>query len=126
MRGALLSYWSPDVDAERLDLLSQEVASKSGFLLQLRVGVEGHPGDEIFSVVVCTPEWLRETYVDVVMGTPFIFVLDGNFVRVPDLVRDYVGSCSGDSWAEVMSKVSAIARSEFEEGPPAPRVRGID
>ena len=82
MKAKVYSYFSPDV--EDLNSFQPASAEEYGFLVTLSVGVEGEPGDEIFYLMVCTPEWIRATFraEQIVIGHHYLLVLNTNFENV--------------------------------------------
>jgi hypothetical protein len=99
-----LSVWSPDDE-------------DFGVLLQLMVGPDGSPGEESFSVTLCTPGWLRrQANADgIVDGRHHFVVTTYDHAMVERYFRRRVAACEGDSWAQVAAQVSRIGRWEFED-----------
>ena len=115
MRARLNSYFSPDVD----DLESFRPAKPDdyGYLLTLYVGADDdQPGEEVFYIVVCTPEWLRARYAsdDLVIGHQYLIVFDYGFTKIENFIREYVESCEAPSWTELMRRVGMLGSWEFE------------
>ena len=114
MKAKVYSYFSPDV--EDLNSFQPASAEEYGFLLTLSVGVEGEPGEEIFYLMVCTPEWIRARFRadQIVIGHHYLLVLNTDFENVERFVRDYIESCEGATWSELTARVGMLASSEFE------------
>jgi len=95
-----------------------------GLSVHAIVGSTDGPGEELFSFILCTPEWFAEEHLpmmaDIKMGRNFLFVREYSYPRLEKFVRDYCASCKGKTWAEVAGKVSRLGLWEFEDYRPFP------
>ena len=83
----------------------------------LTVGPADSAGSELFYLTVCTPRWLaRASEKDgFVWGQHHLIVPEYNLKRITEIVTNFVERCSGDSWAEVGTKLARIASWEYED-----------
>jgi hypothetical protein len=96
-----------------------EDPAQFSFLARLSVGPQGEPGEEMFDVQVCSPEWLacrcetegfiggRHTVVTTVAG----YSEEGLFAFLARRVEQV----SGETWQEMAAKVARLGHWEFED-----------
>ena len=115
MKAEIKRIHSPDIDS--LSTYSPGDPESFSFLLQAFVGPKDTEGEESFCIQVCTPKWLNENYnqEDVIIGRHLLIVLNYNYDRILNRIKEYVRSCSGKTWKEVAEKIGRIGRWEFED-----------
>lgn len=114
MRAELRHLHSPDV----MDLRTWYPDDpESAVLVQLLVGPEGAPGEEAFSLTLCTADWLAQRAEEdgVVDARHHLVVAEYNYDEVATFLRRRVAACEGETWQEVAAKVGRLARWEFED-----------
>jgi hypothetical protein len=112
MRAVLKSLHSTDI-ADVENYLPNE--DNFGFTLRAMVSPLGGE-EESFDIVVCTPKWLMEKYSasDVLLGLHKLIVFKYDYLRLRQFVEKYLMRCSGNTWQEVVQKVSLLGQWEFE------------
>jgi hypothetical protein len=115
MRAELKRLHSPDIN--NLESFEPNEKDDFGFLLQLMIGPCDEPGIESFSVVVCSPDWLKKRHKasDVVLGRHFLIMFNYDYERLLHFLQEYCAQCIGDSWKEVAQKVGRLGKWEFED-----------
>jgi hypothetical protein len=115
MQAEVKSILSPDI----FDFKSYYPEDDSCFLflIQVIVGIKGKEGGDTFSVEVCTPKWLSENYStgSIILGRGKLVVLEYNIDKVLKRITEYCESCTGDSWQEIVNKISRLGLWEFED-----------
>ena len=115
MRAKIKSYHSPDIE----DLYKYVPKNPTNFslLLELMVGPENENGEESFNIQICTPGWFLSTMKkhDIVPGRHFLIVLEYNYDRIYNKIKQLIENCTGNDWNEVADKVSRIGFWEFED-----------
>ena len=83
----------------------------------LKTGPASEKGEELFYLTVCSPKWLAsEVQKDgFVWGRHHLIVPEYNLKAITAVLTKFVERCSGDSWHEVVEKLSRIALWEFED-----------
>jgi hypothetical protein len=88
-----------------------------GFYLTASIGTVGEDAGDLFQVLVCTPQWLSEAnrrgkYIGVRH-----FEICGPFDvdTIEEALTKFVENCRGESWQEVVEKLSQKAEWEFED-----------
>ena len=73
-------------------------------------------GEESFQVSFCTPRWWAENRAEkYVMYEPqWLIVAEYNYLKLIAWLNHFVEHCSGETWREVASQLSAISLWEFE------------
>jgi hypothetical protein len=114
MRAIIKSFQS--IDIEDLYNFTPLNRDNFSFLLELMVGPDTEEGEESFNIQVCTPQWLSSNMKkeDILLGNYFLIVLEYNFERIFNKIRQLVEGCSGNNWNEIAEKVSRIGHWEFE------------
>ncbi len=120
MNAEIRALYSPDV--HDLESWKPPRPDSFGILLQLIAGPAGEEGEESFDVVLCTPRWIDETHGldDIVVGRHHLIVKRYRYEAMIDFIKQYVGSCSGDTWEVVAEKLGRLGRWEFEDYREAP------
>jgi hypothetical protein len=115
MRAEIRAIESPDV--HDLPTYAPEHPEHFGFMLRLYVGPMDGPGEESFDIQVCTPKWLTHRYGEdaTINGRHHLIVFKYQWTAIEDFVREFVASCSGDTWREIASKLSRLGYWEFED-----------
>lgn len=114
MRAQLRRLHSPDVDDLRT--WSPDLGEPA-ILVQLMVGPDGSPGEEAFSLTLCTPEWLaqRAEADGIVDGRYHLVITEYDYRRMEQFLQRRVAACKGTTWSEVAAKVASLGRWEFED-----------
>lgn len=119
MRAKLKRLHSPDID---LSSFLPEDPTSFGFLLQFFAGPDDEPGDDSFSITVCTLSWLeQEKPKRMFFGSNHLIVPNYDLKAIESFLARYCERCIGATWAEVALKLSRVARWEFEDYQPFPR-----
>lgn len=81
------------------------------------VGPIGENSAESFDILVCTPDWIRDCYLEqeFAWGRHLLIVKEFDIQRIKAFISAYVNRQSGKSWAEVAVKVSRIGSWEYED-----------
>ncbi|MBF9143248.1 immunity 8 family protein [Hymenobacter properus] len=113
MRAEIKAYERADNE----DVSSYEPDDKQvfGFTLLFSIGIKGQVGADYFEVDVASPGYLEH-----LMPQPFflrhaILATDYNIPAVVALMTRYVDALEEDSWEALASKISRVARWEFED-----------
>jgi hypothetical protein len=91
-------------------------------LARIIVGEPGTPGDELFDITVCTPEWLSEAARrdSGIYNPRHHLIVDFEQFDVRTLrawLSAKVQETQADTWAEVAERLSRLGNSEFEDLP---------
>ena len=115
MRAALKHLQSPDI--VDLATYSPEEPKKICFLLQMMVGPAAQEGAESFDVTVCTPQWLAEHCPTdaILVGRHHLLVMEYDFARIHNSLRQRIEACVGENWEEVARQVGRLGKWEFED-----------
>ena len=114
MKAILKGISSPDID----DIEHYHPDTPSfGFLIQLFIGPSDDSGYESFSLMVCSPEWLKERcQVDgVVMGRHYLFMESYSYQAMIAFIEKYLSFCEGETWEEVATLIARLGKWEFED-----------
>ena len=123
LRAEVRDWYSQSGD---LETWSPEDRWNFDFDLDLAVGAVGVPGHEQFTVTVCTPRALTQQleHSRFVVGAGHLVVDVYDIDRILSFVKDAIGKCWGETWFELVHKVSRYAVWEYEtlvdRGPPRP------
>ena len=114
IRAQLKRLHSPDVD---LQSYRPSDPTLFAFLLEASIGPVNEAGADLFSIYVCTPEWLRDhAGTDVaIFGRHLLIVFDYDLPAIQETISRYVTSCSGSSWNEVAERIGRMVAWEFED-----------
>lgn len=108
------SFMSPDI----LDFKNFVPTDKKSFsfLLELEIGIKGEKGADLFSIEVCTPQWLLGNFQssDIIFCKNRLIVFEYNIENIINEVKRYLRSITGSSWEDVASEISKIAHWEYE------------
>ena len=115
MRVALKHLHSPDI-ADLATYCPQDPA-KFCFLLQMMVGPASQAGAESFDITVCTPQWLAEHCPTdaILVGRHHLIVMEYDFARIQNYLRQLIEACVGENWEEVALQVGRLGKWEFED-----------
>jgi hypothetical protein len=85
--------------------------------LVLHVGPVDGPGDELFTVDVCTIDALTKLLDrdGLVIGRHFLFVSAINTGRIEAFLHDRIRRLDGDNWRDLAEKIARIDYWEFED-----------
>jgi hypothetical protein len=113
MKAKIKSITSPDV----ADLKGYKPDDPQNFslLLQLFIGPSQDDGEEMFSIELCTPQWLIDHYQSdgCVWGIHRLIVFEYNYSRIIEKIQSYVAACEGENWSAIAQKLAIIAAWEF-------------
>jgi hypothetical protein len=113
MRAILKSFDSPDIP----DLASYVPSAPCdfGFLLQMFVGPENSEGEELFTIVVCTPAWLLARIPDnePMLINHHLLVRSYEYAQIHDWLSRLIAKCVGETWEAVALQISKIGSWEF-------------
>ena len=120
MNAEIRALYSPDI--HDLEFWKPPQLDSFGILMQLIAGPAGEKGEESFDLVLCTPRWIDETHgpEDIVVGRHHLIVKQYRYEAIVNFIREYVASCSGDTWEEVAEKLGRLGKWEFEDYREAP------
>jgi hypothetical protein len=113
MRATLKGLHSPSID----DLEGWSPGDEPfGFLLQAMIGPSDGPGEESFSLTVCTPEWFAAHRMDtgMVMGSRTLFVATYDYRAVKAYLERAAQRAEGKNWQEIAESLSWLGEWEFE------------
>lgn len=115
MRATLRKLHSPDIEDLRHYVPGDP--ARFAFLLQLLVGPLDGPGEESFSVVVCTPGWLADNHErsDIVSGRHKLIVFEYDYERLEGFIESTVAAATGTSWEDLAAVLARFALWEFED-----------
>ena len=85
--------------------------------LVLHVGPINGPGDELFTVHVCTIDALAKLLHrdGMVIGRHYLFVPGINTERIEAFLNDRMRRLDGDNWRDLAQKIARIGSWEFED-----------
>jgi hypothetical protein len=108
-------FHSPNIDS--LSLYVPPDPDNFAFLLQVMVGPSDRPGEELFDVEVCSPQWLsdRLQQEQLMIGRHHVFVAGHDWDRISALITRWVARCEGNSWSEVVQEVGRLGHLEFKD-----------
>lgn len=102
--------------AVSLDALISEHRDCFGFWLHAAIGPEESPGADDFEIFVCNDAWMENH-----RGLPTLIPERHLLVDGPSDARDvqaqlesFLEGCVGETWSELVAKVSEIGFWEFE------------
>jgi hypothetical protein len=115
LKAKLKSWCCPDI--EDLSNYSPPQFDNFCFLFRAMVGPAEREGKESFDIQVCTPKWLLSNMKEdeIICGRHFLIVLEYQFERILNRIKNVIESCNGKDWDEVAEKVSRIGFWEFED-----------
>ena len=113
MRAEIKAYERTDNE----DLSSYEPEDKQvfGFTLMFSIGIKGQVGADYFEVDVASPGYLEHLIPRPFFLRHTILAMDYNILEVVALMTRYVDELEEDSWEALASKISRVARWEFED-----------
>ncbi len=81
------------------------------------IGPEGSEASESFDLIICNDKWIvQECAANGFVFERFLFIMnDFNLDMFKKKIEDICKSSSGNSWEEISSKLSRIAKYEFED-----------
>lgn len=113
MRARLKRLHSPDV----ADLETWSPASdRFGFLLEAMIGPSDGPGEEAFTMTVCTPAWFaaeRMTEAIVRSGRHTLFVASYDYRALHGFIERAAHSVDGPDWGSLAVRLSWLGQWEF-------------
>lgn len=114
MRAKLKQLSSPDID---LNNYWPEDENNFGFLLEASIGLEHEGGADVFSIMVCTPDWIKSEYLSRknVWGRHMLIVFNYDLDEIKKVIIRYIENCTGDNWLAIAQKISRVGAWEFED-----------
>lgn len=114
MRAKLKGLSSPDVE---LQTFYPEDENSFGILIEAEIGAEGGAGADLFQIMVCTPDWIKEKYSDrkTVWGRHMLIVFEFDLAEIREAINRYVEGCVADDWPGLALKLARIGAWEFED-----------
>ena len=102
---------------ENEDQSSYEPGEKQvfGFTLLFEIGIKGQVGADYFEVDVASPGFLEHLLPQPFFLRHTVLATDYNIPAVVTLVSQYVEALEEESWEALASKISRVARWEFED-----------
>lgn len=115
MHAKLKSWYCPDI--ENLSNYSPPQLDNFCFLFRAMAGPAEREGKESFDIQICTPKWLLSNMKkdEIICGRHLLLVIEFNFERIFNTIKNLIESCNGADWEEVAEKVSRIGFWEFED-----------
>ena len=115
MRAQIRRLHTPDEDS--LDSFDPERDDDFSLLVQVIVGPDSAEGEESFDLEIITPKELarRIAQTGPICGRHYLIVNRFDSEQIRRWIENAVSSCTGRDWGEVASKLSRIARWEFED-----------
>ncbi len=108
------NFMSPDI----LDFKNFVPTDKKSFsfLLEFEIGIKEKKGGDLFSIEVCTPQWLIENYQssDIVFCNNKLIVFEYNIENIINEIKRYLRSITGSTWEDIATQISKVAHWEFE------------
>jgi hypothetical protein len=108
-------------DLPDLQKWTPEDLENFGFMRDFYVGQVGdNPGEDRFTVTVCTPKWLIENHrkTDVVSGRLRVIMFEYNYDRLRGFLENYINGVEEETWPEIAEKIGRISSWEFENFKP--------
>jgi hypothetical protein len=117
MRAKLKGISSPDVE---LSSYWPENEACFGFLVEAQIGPENEDGADLFQIMVCTPDWIKENCSDrkAIWGRHMLIVFVYDLNEIESTIKRYVESCVADDWHGLAMKFGRIGGWEFEDYQP--------
>lgn len=117
MIATVRGFHSPDVD---LATYAPEEPGNVGVLVEVSVGTQGSPGEDLFQVMVCTPRWIDQFALGSgpLIGRHFLFVKRWDWTAVREYLTHAFEQEQGDSWADLAARLGRIGKWEFEDYKP--------
>jgi len=105
---------APDLDPAKF---WPEDPENFGCTVGLRIGPRHSAGEELFYITVCTPSWLaKECEKDGFLWPHHhLIVPEYNLRNIAAVITKFVERCSGESWKEVVGKLSRFGAWEFDD-----------
>ena len=102
---------------ENEDLSSYEPNEQQmfSFTLLFEIGIQGQKGSDFFEVDIASPAFLERLASQPLFLRHTILATDYNIPAAVALVHKYVEALEEDSWEKLASKISRVARWEFED-----------
>ncbi|MFF0572550.1 Imm8 family immunity protein [Streptosporangium saharense] len=103
--------WVDLEDGQRLD------RTHACELLEMYVGAQDGPGEDVFSLTVCTPSALAEQldHHPFLIGRHWLFVRELRPDRVTAWLADRIAVLEAPTWSELAEKIGRIGHWEFED-----------
>ena len=103
------------IDNEDLSSYDPEDKQIFGFTLLFSIGVKGQEGADYFEVDVASPSYLEHLMPQPYFLRHTILDTDYNIPKTVALMTQYVEALEEESWEQLASKISRVARWEFED-----------
>jgi hypothetical protein len=117
MRAELKNFFSSDVNIESY---WPEDEKNFGFWVSALIGPHNQPGTEIFQILICTPDWLKEHHTKdkFIWGRNMLIVFSYDIDEIKKFIQQYMENCTAEDWPSLARKISKIGAWEFEEYKP--------
>lgn len=114
MRAVLKSIFSLDVD--NLSEFCPADPDFFGVSLRLVIGSNNSVGEDLFDLLVCSPEWVKAECMNYnfVWGKDILILSEFRFDLIKKIIEEYVNSIEGSSWVEIAQSLSKVMGWEFE------------
>lgn len=88
-----------------------------GFTFELQIGMDNSKVEEVFSFFVCSPKWLLEhcSKEEVMLGLHYLIMAEFDFKLLIEWLNAYVNNCTGETWEEIVQKLSRLGRWESDD-----------
>jgi hypothetical protein len=92
-------------------------AERFGIEVTAHIGLRGGRGADLFSIIVCTPQWLSEQSFEkgFLWGAHYLFVTRWDLSVVRRAITDMCRHTEGPDWAAIATKLSRYGYWEFED-----------
>lgn len=96
---------------------SSERSSRYNVPIHLTIGVRGERGGDLFVMELCDLEWLQGQLAarPVLLPTTMVVCGDASLADVEENLSEKVSKISGQSWDEIVGKISQFAVWEFSK-----------
>lgn len=114
MKATLKQIHSPDIDLDKYWPIDE---SNFGFLLELSVGLENSKGADIFQLMVCTPDWLknRNELSKTTWLRHMLLVSEYDIQKITAEINRQIDAIEADSWTDIAVKLGRFCHWEFED-----------
>jgi len=114
MKAIIKSMWV-NSSSINLDSYLPDDPEKFGLWIEFGIGPSDAAGSDDYRVLVCTPDWLRDTVWEPRWGRHMLIVRMYDRSAIEKCVQDYVAKCTGADWADIAEKIARNLFWEFED-----------
>ncbi len=85
--------------------------------VEMLIGPRDAPGEEIFQITICSPQWLVKFIKDgdIVAARGYIIAAHYDFQKIRAFLELYVSRCEGQTWQDLAQQISCLGFWEFEQ-----------